>query len=270
MTYTLLGFGSLIGLITIYWRKYLQLQQRGSWARQMFQKLHIKRQAATQAEQQATQVEMLLLTADQQKTLKATFMSAEAFFENGDLDEAERLYIQVLSLDETHPEANMRLGLIYLKKQLAKKAEAIFRKILATTPTDSLTMSNLGYALFLQRHYEEAKDIYLQAIELDPGRAGRYISLAHVYRELHDYHAAVQTIHKAFTLEPQQNEHRLLLAETYNDIGDATAAKTIVQNILKHESENNGIRHSARILLRRIEKKEAPTTEQSSMPTEST
>ena len=258
MTYALLSFGSLLGLTVIYWRKHLQLVQSGSWAKQMFQKLHIKRQAAKP--QQITQVEMLLLTPEQQKTLKSTFVSAEAFFENGDLDEAEKLYIQVLSLDEAHFDANMRLGLIYIKKQLPKKAEAIFRKILATAPDDPLATSNLGMALYLQGNFEEAKDIYLRAIELDPGRGARYISLAHVYRELGDFTAAVQAIHKAFTVEPQQNEYRLLLAETYSDMGNHTAARTIVQNILKHESEDDTIRQNARILLRRIDNKEEATS----------
>lgn len=253
MTYVLLSLGSLAAIIGIYWRKRLELEQKGSWAKQMLQKLHIKRQAANS--QQETQVEMLLLTPEQQKTLKDTFMSAEAFFENGDLDEAEKLYIQVLSLDEAHFDANMRLGLIYLKKQLAKKAEAIFRKILATHPYDPLVTSNLALALYFQRNYEEAKEVYLRAIELDPTRAPRYISLAHVYRELEDYNSAVQAIHKAFTLEPQQNEYRLLLAETYADMGNLTSAQTIVQNILKHESDDSAIRHNARILLRRIENK---------------
>lgn len=257
MTFALLSFGSLLGLIAIYWRKHLQLAQNGSWAKQMFQKLHVKRQAAKP--QQNTQVEMLLLTPEQQKTLKSTFMSAEAFFENGDLDEAEKLYIQVLSLDEAHLDANMRLGLIYIKKQLPKKAEAIFRKTLALSPDDPLATSNLGLALYLQRNYEEAKDVYLRAIELDPARGARYISLAHVYRELGDFTSAVQAIHKAFTVEPQQNEYRLLLAETYSDMGNHTGARTIVQNILKHESEDDTIKQNARILLRRIDNKEEAT-----------
>ncbi len=253
MIYILISLVSLACLLGIYWKKHLELEQSGSWAKQMFQKLHIKRQAANK--QEASQVEMLLLTPEQQKTLKETLMSAEAFFENGDLDEAEKLYVQVLSLDDNHPEANMRLGLIYIKKQLAKKAEAIFRKILAVSPYDALATSNLALALYLQRNYEEAKEIYLKAITLDPGRAPRYISLAHVYRELNDYDAAVQAIHKAFTLEPQQNEYRLLLAETYADMNNLSAARTIAQNILKHDSEDTALRRNARTLLKRIDNK---------------
>ncbi len=256
MVYMLLSFGSLAGIFTIYWRKHLELEQKGSWAKQMIQKLHIKRHTKSET----TQAEMLLLTLDQQKTLKDTYMSAEAFFENGDLDEAEKLYIQVLSLDDAHLDTNMRLGLIYLKKQLSKKAEAIFRKVLVFTPHDPLALSNLAYSLYLQRSYEEAKDVYLQAIELDRGRAQRYINLAQVYRELEDYESAVQTIHKAFTLEPQHNGYRLILAELYNDMGNTASARTIVQNILKHESEDDALRKNARILLKRLDNKVSDST----------
>ncbi len=250
MTFFLISFGSALGLVGIYWRKHLHMEQKGSWAKQMLQRLHLKRQAGKPA---ASQVEMLLLTADQQQEMKNLFMSAEAFFENGDLDEAEKLYIQVLSLDEAHLDANMRLGLIYLKKQLSKKAEAMFRKILGIAPADTLALSNLAYALYLQRNYLEAKEIYLQALELDPTRAARYINLAQVYRELKEYEAAIQAVHKAFNLDPQHNGYRLLLAEIYSDIGRHQDARMIVQNILKHESEDTSLRRTARVLLKKID-----------------
>lgn len=247
MGYFLLGFVSVLGIGCIYWRKYLQLQQKGFWASAMLQKLHIKRAAAPK------QVEMLLLTPEQQKTLKDAFISAEAFFESGDLDEAERLYIQVLSLDDTHLETNMRLGLIYLKKQLAKKAEAIFRKVLTLSAKHPLALSNLGFALYLQKNFEEAKFVYQQAIAADSNRAGRYISLAHVYRELGEYEEAIKSIQKALSLEPQYNEYRLLLAETYCDMNQLSPARTIAQNILKHEPPKGVLRRSARVLLKRID-----------------
>ncbi len=254
MIYFLLGFGSAIGLALIYWKKHLELQQKGSWAKEMLQRLHVKRVTEKQEEKEQ-QVEMLLLTPDQQKTLKDNFMSAEAYFENGDLDEAERFYIQVLSLDDEHVETNMRLGLIYLKKQLAKKAEAIFRKVLTISQQDPLALSNLGMALYMQRNFEEAKNVYKEAIALDPHRAARHISLAHVYRELEDYPSAVNAIQNAFHLDPQHNDYRLLLAETYCDMGDLVPARTIVQNILKHEGAKSPLRKTARVLLKRIDNK---------------
>lgn len=254
MIYFLLGFGSAIGLVLIYWKKHLELQQKGSWAKEMLQRLHVKRVAEKQEEKEQ-QVEMLLLTPEQQKALKDTFMSAEAYFENGDLDEAERLYIQVLSLDDEHIETNMRLGLIYLKKQLAKKAEAIFRKILALNGKDPLALSNLGMALYMQRNFDDAKCVYQEAISLDPNRAARHISLAHVYRELEDFPSAVAAIQRAFHLDPQHNEYRLLLAETYCDMDQLVPARTIVQNILKHEGAKSALRKTARVLLKRIDNK---------------
>lgn len=255
MTYFLLGFGSAIGLVFIYWRKTLELEQKGSWAKDMLQKLHMKRVVAKQEVQAIQQAEIPLLTAEQLKTLKDAFMSAEAFFENGDLDEAERLYIQVLSLDDSHLETNMRLGLIYLKKQLAKKAEAIFRKVLSLAPRDPLALSNLAMALYMQRNFEEAMTVYKEAIAVDPSRAARYVSLAHVYRELGQYDAAIGAIQKALHLDPQQNEYRLLLAETYCDMDQLAPARTIVQNILKHENDKSPVRKTARVLLKRIDNK---------------
>lgn len=254
MIYFFLGFISAVGLVLVYWKKHLELQQKGSWAKEMLQRLHVKRIAEKQEEKEQ-QVEMLLLTPEQQKTLKDTFMSAEAYFENGDLDEAERLYVQVLSLDDEHLETNMRLGLIYLKKQLAKKAEAIFRKVLAISPKDPLALSNLGMALYMQHNFEDAKEVYREAIALDPNRAARYISLAHVYRELGDFPSAVEAIQKAFRLDPQHNDYRLLLAETYCDMEDLVPARTIVQNILKHEGAKSPLRKTARVLLKRIDNK---------------
>jgi FimV-like protein len=53
----------------------------------------------------------------------------------------------------------------------------------------------------------------------------------------------------------QQNEYRLLLAETYADMNNPSAARTIVRNILKHDSEDTTLRRNARTLLKRIDNK---------------
>lgn len=266
--YFLLALGSFIGIVLVFLRRERIMQQKDSWAKYMLRRLHVKRKAPAETEQ----VQMVLLTPDQEKQLRDTLTSADAYFESGDLDEAERLYIQVLVLHDANHEANVRLGLIYLKKQLPKKSEAIFRKVLALGgPKDPLVLSNLAFALFLQRNFEEAKEVYKEAIALDPNRSQRYISLAHVYRELEDYPSAVKMIQKAFSLDPQQNEYRLLLAETYFDMGRADDAEKIVQNILKHEDRGSALRRSARVLLKRVEnKREQPAAGTLSIPLEST
>lgn len=253
MGYFFLSGISLAGLGVVYWHRFAVMQRR-TWTQRLLDKLHIKRSEAPVETEQTT---MVLLTPEQQEMLKESLMSADAYFECGDLDEAERLYIKVLSLDEHNEEANSRLGLIYLKKGLPKKAEAIFRALMARTGENEVLLSNLAFALFLQHNLDEACRYYEAAIALDGSRSSRHANLAQVYRELGRYDDAIRSLQKTLSLDPQHNEYRLLLAETYCDAGMLDLAQTIARNILKHEDGKSPLRRAARVLIKRLENKTA-------------
>ena len=185
--------------------------------------------------------------------MKEIFRKGESFFLAGDSDEAEKLFIRVLSIDEHHEEAHVRLGLIYLKKDLPTKAEAVYRKLLGLDSMNPTYHSNLALGLYMQRRMEEARDAYLKAIELDPGKANRYINLAQVYRDLGSYDLALEAVEMALQIS-QNNQYHLIFSEILCDMGRMDEAREIIQKALQEESQESELRPVARLLLKKIEK----------------
>jgi len=65
-----------------------------------------------------------------------------------------------------------------------REAEGVIRQCLAhalTAPLRGLFLVNLGYVLLGQRRYDEARDVYEEAIRNRPNGAVAYSSLAEVY-----------------------------------------------------------------------------------------
>ena len=140
---------------------------------------------------------------------------ADALFE-GDLVEAEKLFLQATEADNTNHLAFYNLGLlasdqgrlvdarIYLEKALALKeddvdiltalgtvylktgndseAESLFKKALEQGENDVL-YNNMGTIFFRRKNYKKAKEFFRRALDMNPGyqTARENIALANFY-----------------------------------------------------------------------------------------
>ena len=68
------------------------------------------------------------------KAIHEAFGKADLLMSKDDIDGAMRGFIEVLSLHPEHFEANQKLGMIYIHKNMAAKAEAIFRSMVHLNP----------------------------------------------------------------------------------------------------------------------------------------
>ncbi len=114
---------------------------------------------------------------------KRAFKQADVHFTKGDYGLAEKHLLEVLSFDNDHLDANLKLGLLYLHQENLPRAEFFFQKLIDLKESP-VYCSNLALTLYQQGRLEEAAKLYERSIELDNKRAGRFVSLAHVYNEL--------------------------------------------------------------------------------------
>ncbi len=152
--------------------------------------------------------------------------------------EAERLFIQVIAINEKHPEANLKLGMLYLKNGLASKAELFLRTLSEEEPQNASHLSNLGYALFMQNRLAEAKETYEEALNLDASRAGRFASLAQVHMALREFDLAIGFLKNALSMEPRNIDFLLLLAECYYQMGQLRESMSTIDSILAVDAHN--------------------------------
>ncbi|MFC1647388.1 tetratricopeptide repeat protein [Patescibacteria group bacterium] len=175
---------------------------------------------------------------DKGTEIKILYTKAMALFDNGDLDSAKKHLEEIIELDAEHREANLKLGLIYLKREAFDKAENIYRKLIKTTDDDPVFYSNLGCALYEQKKFDEALDSYLKSINLDSSRPARYLSTAEVYRALSQPLKAEEMYKMAVDLEPSNTDFLLTFANFEIELGKMSQAKYYLRQTLKADPHN--------------------------------
>lgn len=129
-------------------------------------------------------------------------------------------------------------GKFYLQTFNPSNAIADFERSLSIVPNNLETKTNLGYALYLQKDFEEAKQAFLQVISQKSDFAFALNNLSATYAQLGEWKEALQYSQKAIKEEPNEitfiNTHALNLLEN----GDYIKAPEYIEQALKLFPEN--------------------------------
>lgn len=166
------------------------------------------------------------------------FEKADEMVEACNLEEAEKLFIKVLSMIPDHEGANNKLGVLYLKQENYKKAEIIYKNIIKKVKINPVFYSNLALSCYHQKKFDEAIMYYEKAIKLDASRSARYISLGQIYFELNEFAKALPNFLKAYSFEINNVELIFIIADLYKRIGKLKEAKDYFEKVLFYEPEN--------------------------------
>jgi len=179
--------------------------------------------------------------------VEALVVKAEGKVKAGKEDEAIKLFVQALAIDQHHLETQNRLAMLYMKKQMYSAAAALFKNLGELTE-DAVHYSHLGLAYYNQSLLGEAKEAYQRAVSLDPSRPQRFVSLSLVYKSLGDLANAVIALNKARELDQENIDYLFLYAELQTDLGNLDEAAEIVNKILELDKDNE----EAKTFLKRI------------------
>lgn len=188
---------------------------------------------------------------------KKAYKQAEIHFSKGDYGLAEKHLLNVLSFDNDHQEANLKLGLLYLHQENLPRAEFFFQKLL-DLKENPVYYSNLALTLYQQNRLEEAAKLYERAIEMDNKKAGRFVSLAHVYGELGDMEKALDRFEAAIRLEPRNLDYLWNLLDYYEKFSRFSDMRRTIKRILELDPYNETAK--ARLIL--IEEEMADSTKE--------
>ncbi len=129
------------------------------------------------------------------------FKQAFALHQQGNLEQAQALYLQVLNTQPNHADALQLLGAIAIQMEQPARAIEWLDKALAIAPRESATHYNRGMALAALRRYSEAIDSYNRAIALNPQYAKAYASRGNAFWELKQHNNAVASYDRAIALQ---------------------------------------------------------------------
>ena len=103
-----------------------------------------------------------------EKKIKLLFNDAEEFFKKGEYIEAEKRYIEIISLDKKNLKAYEDLGNLYLKTKQYAEAEETFNFVLKHNPNDPSVLVSFGELALAKDKPDEALDYFQKAVNERP------------------------------------------------------------------------------------------------------
>ncbi len=182
-------------------------------------------------EEEMQEGEKKKISKGDKKLIEEYLEKADVKIKVGKEDEAIKFLVQILAMDEFHQEAQHKLAMLYMQKQMFSAASALFKQLCAQTD-EAVHYSHLGLALYQQNEFDGAKQAYQRAVILDPSRPQRFVSLGQVYRSLGQLNHALMAINKAMEIDQENMDFLFLTADIQKDLGNLKEAGEIVERIL--------------------------------------
>jgi tetratricopeptide (TPR) repeat protein len=144
----------------------------------------------------------------------AMLTRAISLHENGELNDASALYVQILSAQPKNTDALHLLGLIRQQSGQFDEARNLLQKAVSLDPTVTTFRTNFATALLEQQRFEDAIEEYRYVLKDEPDKFQARFSLATAEHELGKYDEAIANYRIVVEAEP-------LFVEAHNNLGFA-------------------------------------------------
>jgi len=139
--------------------------------------------------------------------------------------DAERRYLEVLSLDQRQAEAYKGLGQIYLKQRLYPQAKETFEFLSKIKQADDATFAGLAEIAEAETDFKRAEAMRIKAVECNPRQAHRHAQLAQFYLARNEPNKAWPSAKRASDLEPTSAKYLEVSLEVAILLGDRKEAR---------------------------------------------
>jgi tetratricopeptide (TPR) repeat protein len=144
----------------------------------------------------------------------------------GQLDEAERIYRQVLEIDANHADSLHLLGVMAYQGGDCERAVEMINKAIAINPKAASYHSNLGNALQALGKLQEAAEQYKLALAVKPDLAEIHVNLGNILQAQGELDGSIECYRRALVLKPDN-------AETYSNLGNTLQDQGRLDEALK-------------------------------------
>ena len=134
--------------------------------------------------------------------IKHAFNLAIQYHQKNNLDEAKKIYLQILKINPNHVNAHNNLGAAYKQLGEIQKAKSCFEKVIQLNPNDVDGHNNLGLLLFELKEIQKAKSFFEKTIQLNPNYVEAHNNLGTIFKELKEFQKAKDCYERAIQLNP--------------------------------------------------------------------
>jgi tetratricopeptide (TPR) repeat protein len=130
------------------------------------------------------------------------FAEGLALHQAGRLEDAEKIYLQILATQPDHFDSLHWLGVIFLQRGNHAEAASQIELALRRNPNNILALNNRGVTLHKLKRFEEALASYDRALALRPDLAETLSNRGGTLHELKRYEEALASYDRALALRP--------------------------------------------------------------------
>ena len=134
--------------------------------------------------------------------IKHAFNLAIQYHQKNNLDEAKKIYLQILKINPNHVNAHNNLEAAYKQLGEIEKAKSCFEKEIQLNPNDVDGHNNLGLLLFELKEIQKAKSFFEKTIQLNPNYVEAHNNLGTIFNELKEFQKAKDCYERAIQLNP--------------------------------------------------------------------
>lgn len=164
-------------------------------------------------------------------------------FQRGDSSGAIQLIRQALEVSPNYVDAHNNLGNVYRETNCLKEAEACYRQSLKLAPENVSVSNNLGTALRGQGRLDEAETIFRDALKVDADFFPLHQNLANLLSQKGNVAEAVDHYFRAIELDPDPVGSQVMLSIALMTLGRKQEALTLLGSWLEEEPDNPEARH---------------------------
>jgi tetratricopeptide (TPR) repeat protein/DNA-binding beta-propeller fold protein YncE len=121
----------------------------------------------------------------------------------------EKYYKSIILEDKDDIKSRLELGVLYSMNGKIDDAEKLFKEVLEIEPNEPSALNNLGNIKYLKKEYNKAIEYYLKASFVDPYDANILINIARSYTVLGKKEEARNFFNKAVSINPELKKYEL-------------------------------------------------------------
>ena len=179
------------------------------------------------------------------------FQNALKLHQDGQLDQAEALYRQILETVPEQPDVLNLLGLVAHAKGAQDEACRLFMQAIRAKPTEASFYYNLAFSFKLSGKPKEALENFRKVTELDPKIKETYNEIALLLQQEGDIDSARKNWQYAISLDASFAEAKANLSMSYREENIFKATEMLERLVLEFPSEAIIFYYLTRIYIQR-------------------
>lgn len=163
--------------------------------------------------------------------IKSLLTEAKSLARDLKWSEAERRYLEALTIDPRHADAYRGLGHMYIKQKLYPQAKETFEFLLRMKKADDATYAGLAEIVESEGRLDEAAALRIKAVSMSPRQPFRHAELAEFWLRHEDPKKALGAAEQAVKFEPTSARYLELSLEAAILVRDRREAERLYDRL---------------------------------------